>query len=140
MISLETARQLKEAGLNWVPIMNDCFAIPGRGMDDRRFIISDILVTVEILGGMEVVSFQGASEWALDYLLTTEAVWLPSEEQLRQTLEHYLQDMGYAGYRLSHDQTEDQYEVTIDGGRLSFVASGASNAYASALFYCLTGK
>ena len=74
MISLDTALELKGAGLVWVPQILDFFAIPDRNMDDRVFVISDMLVTVDILQGMQVVSFQGSSEWALDYLVTTNAV------------------------------------------------------------------
>lgn len=87
MISLELARALKAAGLEWVPAELDTFGIPDRNLDDKTFVISDILVTAELLGGLPIVSFQGAAEWALDYIVTTEVVWIPSERQLRQRLE-----------------------------------------------------
>ena len=87
MISLETARCLKNAGLEWRPALNDFLAIPDRYMDEKVFVISDMLVTIDVLQGMQMVFFQGASEWALDALVTQETVWLPSETQLRKALE-----------------------------------------------------
>src|SRR5512146_2882759 len=100
MISLALAQDLKEAGLSWEPAMHDFFAIPERGMDNRVFVISDIQSTVENLLGSPVVAFQGASEWALDYLVTSEAVWLPTESQLRQALEEILLSGGNQGMAL----------------------------------------
>lgn len=137
MISLATAKKLKRAGLQWQPALLDFFAIPDRQMDEKIFVISDMLVTVDILQGMQVVSFQGASEWALDSLVTRETVWLPREEQLRQALEAALLatsrpelhfTSGLSGYRCTiqvHDQA------------LTFDASDASEAYAAALLYLL---
>ena len=42
--------------------------------DERVFVISDIQATIETLQGAQVVSFQGASEWALDSLVLSEAL------------------------------------------------------------------
>jgi hypothetical protein len=64
MISLQTARKLKEAGLSWQPALNDFFAIPDREMDDQIFVISEVQVTVEVMQELQVLTFQGASEWA----------------------------------------------------------------------------
>ena len=47
MISTATALRLKQAGLIWQPAVLDCFAINGRDLDDKVFVISDMLVTVE---------------------------------------------------------------------------------------------
>jgi hypothetical protein len=69
------------AGLSRQALM-DFFA--SRTPDGRTvFVISDMLVTVDLLR-KQVVSFQGASEWALDSLVTTDAVWMPVEAKLRQ--------------------------------------------------------
>ncbi|HEX7976622.1 MAG TPA: hypothetical protein VF498_19590, partial [Anaerolineales bacterium] len=100
MISLDTSQKLKAAGLTWVPALFDFFAIPDRHMDEKAFVISDMLVTVDVLQGLQVVSFQGASEWALDSLVTTDAVWLPSEAQLRQAVESALLAAGRGELRL----------------------------------------
>ena len=43
MISLATAMALKAAGLTWMPMDLDFFAIPDRQMDERIFVISDII-------------------------------------------------------------------------------------------------
>ena len=90
MISLSTASQLKRAGLTWIPALHDFFAIPDRGLDDRVFVISDMMAYVEIRNNLPVVTFHGVVEWALDYLLTTEVIWLPREEQLRMALSRHL--------------------------------------------------
>jgi len=38
---LSIARLLKDAGLQWQPELNDFFAIPDRGIDEKIFVISD---------------------------------------------------------------------------------------------------
>ena len=86
MISLPLARELKQAGLVWSATINDFFAIPDRGMDDRIFVITDLMANLDIFRGWPVVTFHGSAEWALDYILTTEVVWLPTESQLRGVL------------------------------------------------------
>ena len=86
MISLSLARKLKQAGLLWQASVNDFFAIPDRGMDDRVFVIADLLANLDIFRGWPVVTFHGTAEWALDYILTAEVIWLPTESQLRQAL------------------------------------------------------
>src|SRR3990172_10713970 len=86
MISLSTARQLKDAGLMWIPAMHDYFAVPDRGLDDHIFVINDVMAYVEIRNNLPLVTFHGTAEWALDYLLTSEIIWLPREDQLRMEL------------------------------------------------------
>lgn len=137
MISLSTAQELKAAGLVWVPQNLDFFAIPDRNMDDRVFVISDMLVTVDILQGMQVVSFQGASEWALDYLVTTDAVWIPSETQLRQALEAALLSSGRPELKLTSSLRGYRCDIRHHDKELSFVAEDVSELYAAALLYVL---
>jgi hypothetical protein len=138
MITLEAAIQLKAAGLKWVPAVHDFFAVPERNLDERLFVISDMLVTVEQLSGKQVVSFQGASEWALDYLLTAEAVWMPREDQLRRALEAVL--FANSGWRLELVTDENGCRCLIPWGEeeLVFEAEDASQAYAAALLFVLT--
>jgi hypothetical protein len=62
MLSLSTARKLKDAGLTWTPAMHDFFAIPDRGFDDKVFVISDIFVNVEMLSGHLEATFHGNVE------------------------------------------------------------------------------
>ncbi|HEX9027759.1 MAG TPA: hypothetical protein VF823_01210 [Anaerolineales bacterium] len=137
MISLATAQKLKAAGLNWAPALFDLFAIPDRSMDDKVFVISDMLVTVDILQGLQVVSFQGASEWALDSLVTADTVWLPSEAQLRQAVESGLLAAGRSELRLLSDLRGYICEFYLDEKVHSFEAGDASEAYASALLFLL---
>jgi hypothetical protein len=137
MISLETARQLKDAGLDWQPTLNDFFAIPERDMDEKIFVISDMLVTVDILQGLQAVSFQGASEWALDSLVTDETVWLPREEQLRQALMAALIETGRPELRLAGSLGGYRCQIVYQGDLQSFDASDVSEAYAAALLFLL---
>lgn len=137
MISLNTALKLKKAGLSWQPAHLDFFAIPERNMDERIFVISDMLVTVDIIQGMQVVSFQGASEWALDSLVTVEAVWLPREDQLRQILEAVLMRQGWLDLRLVSTLRGYSCQIRYEGKELTFEETDASEAYAQALLYLL---
>ena len=137
MIKLDTAKKLKAAGLAWQPALLDFFAIPDRSMDEKVFVISDMLVTVDILQGMQVVSFQGASEWALDSLVTNETVWLPDESQLRQALEAALLGEGRPEFQLAGGLGGCRLTIHFHGQALVFEDADASEAYAAALLYCL---
>jgi hypothetical protein len=141
MISTGTAQKLKKAGLVWTPALHDFFMIPERGMDDRVFVISDIQTNIDNLFGAPVVAFQGASEWALDYLVMTEAVWMPSEEQLRSLLEDHLLRYPSPALHLAWD-LERSYRVEITHGQSKhlFQALDASSAYSLALLYLLENE
>jgi hypothetical protein len=137
MISLQLARRLKNAGLQWQPALNDFFAIPDRSMDERIFVISDLLATLEILQGQEVVAFQGASEWALDDLATGELVWLPREDQLRQALEGALLERGRPELRMDCGLDGCRCTIQPQNKKLTFRARQADEAYAAGLLYLL---
>jgi hypothetical protein len=137
MISLATAMDLKASGLTWMPKDLDFFAIPDRQMDERVFVISDMLVTVDIMQGLQVVAFQGASEWALDSLVTTDAVWLPREDQLRLALEAALLATGRPELRLAASLNGYRCDMLHEGQLLAFEAKDASEAYAAALLHLL---
>jgi hypothetical protein len=137
MIPLALAQQLKQAGLKWEPTMHDFFAIPDRGMDNRIFVISDIQSTVENLFGSKVVAFQGASEWALDYLVSSEAVWLPTEAQLRQAIEEILLQSGNQNLTLTWALTGYRCTFVYAKRELSFQGSQADDAYAKGLLHLL---
>lgn len=140
MIPLATARRLKEVGLTWVPGLHDFFAIPDRNMDDKVFVISDMLVTVDLLQGLQVVSFQGASEWALDSLITTEAVWMPTESQIRQALEAALLAEGRPEVVLTAGLGGYRCDIQFQGQTIAFEAADASEAYAAALLHILEAR
>jgi len=137
MISLALAQKLKAAGLSWNLDANDFFAIPDRGMDDNVFVITNTTVLVEKISGKLALTFHGAVEWALDYVMVTELVWLPREEQLRAMLEQHL--IGQPEPSLVLFSTADGYrcEVQFKGKFLAFEAFGASDAYGQALLYVL---
>lgn len=137
MISLEAALQLKRAGLAWQPALHDFFAIPERGMDERCFVIADLLATIELRQGLPVVAFQGASEWALDSLAISEAVWLPREEQLRGLLEAALLEDGRSETLLSGSLNGYTCTVRRRGETFAYAAHDASEAYAAALLAML---
>lgn len=132
MLSLSLARQLKKAGLTWEPQMHDIFAIPDRELDERRFVLTDVMAYIEVFKGSPVVTFHGTAEWALDFILQTEAVWIPSESQLRERIQKYATEVVLR-------QTEKGYECGLqyDGESLNFGADDACEAYGSALLQLL---
>jgi hypothetical protein len=117
--------------------VNDFFAIPYRDLDERVFVVSDMQATVEYIQGVQVIAFQGASEWALDNLITREVVWLPSEMQLRQRLEASLMESGRPEVRLVSGLAGCRCEFVLGDELFSFQALEASEAYAAALLYLL---
>jgi hypothetical protein len=138
MLSLEMGHKLKRAGLKWQPMLHDFFTIPERGFGGRLFVITDMFANIERLLGSPVVAFQGASEWALDYLITTEAVWMPSEEQLRRLILERLEEENQSTLSLICRPESCRCEFTYRGQGLSFEMPEASDAYASGLLHLLS--
>lgn len=128
MISVGLATRLRSAGLSWKPDCGDRFHIPDRSLDDETFLISDLSVYVTTLAdGIGAINFNGTSEWAMDYILTQDVVWLPTEAQLRERL----------GSRFRGLYPEDGgFRCVIDDGR-PFDAASASDAYGLALLAVL---
>lgn len=137
MLSHSLARRLQSAGLPWTPALHDFFYFPEHELDDRTFVIADLPAQVAILQGESVFTFDGAAEWALDHVVTSEAVWLPSESQLRRAIEARLPDV--AGPQLLLMTEADGYSCTIAtvGGPRTFQATAAEDAYALALLAVL---
>jgi hypothetical protein len=140
MIPLSLALELKEAGLLWQTNNYDFFAIPDRGLDDRVFVLADMMAYTELVRGWPVVSFHGTAEWALDYILTSEVVWMPTEEQLREALvERLSMDDPRGEFALDLTNTPDGYRCAIgfhDEG-LTFDGPTAGEAYGRALLHVL---
>ena len=136
MLSLSTARRLKAAGLAWTPGLHDLFAIPDRDMDDRVFVISDVSVDIELLKDQSIVTFNGTSEWAMDYEVMSDVVWMPTEEQLRQQLEQRLAP-GPPALKLTRAPDGYWCEIQWEGRPLAFRDANANEAYAAALRYVL---
>jgi hypothetical protein len=137
MLSLATARKLKDAGLRWMPALHDFFALPDRDLDDRVFVITDVMSYVELLHGSPMVSFHGTAEWALDYVLLGEAVWLPSEEQLRLALLRQLQDQARPAVRIAAVPGQTRCTIAVDDEERTFEAADGPEAYAQALLFTL---
>ena len=137
MISQALAVQLKEAGLVWHTSVHDFFAIPDRDMDGRIFVLSDMMVTMELLRGWPAMMFHGTSEWAMDYLLTHEAVWMPTESQLRENLEEELAARNGRFLQLQRQDEAYACEILLGGKRVQFTAVDPSEAYGRALLELL---
>jgi hypothetical protein len=131
------AQQLKDAGLEWEPAVNDFFAVPDRGFDDKVFVISDVFANVEPLRGAPAVTFHGAVEWALDHVMVGEVVWLPTEGQLRDELERRLAARGPWEVHVTGSPDGYVCEMRAADRALRFEARRADAAYAAALLHLL---
>jgi hypothetical protein len=131
MISIELARRLRDAGLEWVPAEGDRFMIPDRDLEDQRFSISEMTVEVHRLRDGQRISFNGAVEWALDSIMQQEVIWLPSEAQLRDRLGRAFESLqqGPNGYKCN---------LLVHGMRRTFAATEPADAYALALLDLLS--
>jgi hypothetical protein len=85
-----------------------------------------------------VVAFHGTAEWALDYIFTSEVVWVPTEEQLREALEEQLRlTSDKADLTLTRRDDIYRCSVRLGGIERSFDAPTAGEAYGRALLYLL---
>jgi hypothetical protein len=130
MISVELARLLREKGLVWRPARYDVFFIPDRGLDDRVFVLADMMIDVQPLAGEAAITFNGAVEWSLDSILHGQVVWLPTEAQLRSLLGERL-------VALTRDAGEYICAVDIGDQIAEYADAGASNAYGRAVLALL---
>lgn len=108
MISTALARSLRDAGLQWTPRRGDHFIVADRGMDDEVFVLSDMTVDLQDFPSGPVIGFNGTTEGALDSLDQADALWLPSEHQLRDRL-------GTAFRRLERLGSEYVVLIEVDG-------------------------
>jgi len=128
VISVELARQLRDAGVRWTPQSGDRFVIVDRDMDDEVFVLSDMTVEVHQLPQGSVIGFNGTTEWALDSVENREAVWLPREGQLRELL---------AGTFRSLNRTDDGWQVSlaVNGTTFTVTDPDAEQVYGRALLH-----
>lgn len=133
MIDLTLARKLRTAGLRWVPAEGDRFVLPDRDLDDRVFTISPMVVEVRRSAAGTLIAFNGTTEWSLDSVDKTEAIWLPREDQLREALGSAL---------LSLVRADDRWRCTLRlGDQLhEHEAPSAAKAYARALLTTLQSR
>ena len=126
MLRLDLARALLEDGLAWSPTRGDRFVVPDRDMDDEVFVVSDFTVEVHEAPSGLVLGFNGTTEWALDSLRSTQVLWLPREDQLRELL-------GPRFLRL--EATSSGWSVVVAEGleERAFSDGDVESAYAQAL-------
>ena len=120
----------------WRPLLHDLFAIPDSDLD-RIFVVSDMMIDVQLLFGREIITFNGAVEWSLDNIVVTDALWLPTESQLRELIQ-FKQAID-AGSSIHLIGQGGGYRCHIlDGERTrKFEDTEASDAYARALLHLL---
>ena len=133
MLSLELARALRDAGLQWSPARGDSFVMPDRGMDSDVFVLSDMTIEVHQFPEGPVIGFNGTTEWALDSIEQSEALWVPAEHQLRELL---------GGTFAGLAPTGDGYRVTlrVDGETSGHEGPEPADAYAVALLSLLRAR
>ena len=133
VISIETARLLRDAGLRWAPGSGDRFVVVDRGMDDEVFVLSDMTVEVHQLEHGQVIGFNGTTEWALDSVEDRDAVWLPRENQLRDLL---------AGTFRSLDRVNGDWRVRLEVNAVPVQVQhpDTEEAYALALLQLISGS
>lgn len=129
---LPQAIALKQAGLIWNPALHDFFTIADIGLDDRVFVLTDMMAQNEVLKGTNAITFNGAVEWALDFVLVSEAVWVPTEAQLRAQLQEMSQR-----FELKITETTELTVYTAEEPRV-FQADSVPSVYAKALLALLS--
>ena len=130
VLSPALARALRDAGLQWTPARGDSFVMPDRDMDSDVFVLSDMTIEVHQFPSGPVIGFNGTTEWALDSVEQSQALWLPAEHQLRELLGD-----AFAGLA----PTGDGYRVTlrVDGTTSGYHGDDPAEAYAQALLHLL---
>ena len=126
MISVGLARTLRDAGLRWTPRRGDTFVVADRGMDEEVFVLSDMTVELQEFPTGPVIGFNGTTEWALDSLDQSDALWLPSEHQLREQL-------GDAFRRLERSGSSYAVIIEVEGESSLARATDPAEAYGLAL-------
>ena len=123
VISKQLAADLRDAGLAWAPAKGDWFVIPDHGLDELEFVVSDMVVeTRRMAFDRQMLAFNGTTEWAMDTLAASDALWLPREDQLRAVLgeafiglEHLPGETpGYAVSTLVGDSEERFVDVDVE--------------------------
>ena len=130
MISTPLARALRDSGLVWHPAAGDAFRIDLVEVDDEIFYLSDMTVEAHTMVTGTELGFNGTTEWALDSVAIEDALWLPSETQLRVAI-------GSAFRGLAASDGGVRVDAVIDGDAATFEANLAEDAYARALIALL---
>lgn len=87
MIDIAVARRLQLAGLLWDPAEGDWFVIDNEQLREQPFMLSSMVIELgRSRVGERIFRFNGTTEWALDSVEQSEALWIPREDQLRDAL------------------------------------------------------
>ncbi len=132
MISTELAVSLRDAGLVWHPRSGDRFQLDEPEFEADVFTVSEMTIEPRTYSTGKILAFNGTTEWALDSVALEDALWLPSEEQLRELLR---------GAFRSLRRLPDTYAVEVDvrGETLVLQHPEPADAYALALLEILRG-
>ncbi|WP_125131518.1 pilus assembly protein CpaE [Microbacterium sp. 10M-3C3] len=130
MISTEAALALREAGLVWRPRSGDRFQLDEPEFDADVFTVSEMTIEARDYPTGTILAFNGTTEWALDSVALADALWLPTEEQLREMLRG-----GFRALRRLADTYEVEVAVGDEVRRLQHPEP--SDAYAQAVLALL---
>jgi hypothetical protein len=130
MIQLAVARRLRDLGLVWTPASGDRFVVVDRDMDTEVFVLSEMTIEVHNFPQGPVIGFNGTTEWALDSVDHDNAVWLPSETQLRERL-------GATFRRLSRGEQGWRVDIEVNGHPYRAEDASAEQAYGLALVHLI---
>ncbi|RJK96335.1 pilus assembly protein CpaE [Vallicoccus soli] len=128
MLPVTLAMRLRGAGLQWLPARGDRFVVLAPELEEEVFVLSDMVVEVHEFPTGPVLGFNGTTEWALDSVDTSRALWLPAEDQLRSMLGAEFAALEREGGR---------HRVRLADGT-AVDAEGAAEAYGLALLHVLT--
>lgn len=130
MITRDLAVALRDAGLVWHPASGDRFQIDLPDLDADVFTVSEMTVEARTFSTGTVLAFNGTTEWALDSVAQSDAVWLPREDQLRELLR---------GSFRALNRLDDAFEVVIsfDGAETRCEHPEPAEAYGLALLHVI---
>ena len=97
-----------------------------------------MMIDIQQLFGRQIITFNGAVELSLDYIMITEAVWMPRESQLREILVTLLQGVTNPLLKLCARPDSTICQINYQGRAQSFEAQNDSDAYGKALRYVLS--
>lgn len=128
MISVTTAERLAASGVTWHPREGDRFVVRAADLDDEIFTLANMVVEARDYPTGTLLAFNGTTEWALDSVPASRALWLPREDQLRELLG--------GTFRSLARSTSGEYAVVVEipaQPARSFIDDDPAEAYAAAL-------
>ncbi|MFD1714429.1 pilus assembly protein CpaE [Amnibacterium flavum] len=132
MISIPLARALRTAGLRWKPVSGDRFVLDETEAEDAVFTVSDMTIEAHSYPTGTILGFNGTTEWALDSVSLDDALWLPSEAQLRELLRGAFRALRADG---AGDEATFSVDIDFRGETATFSAASASDAYGEAVLH-----